>query len=85
MKRLALFVIGLPLFLAPVAPALAGDDAAWTACESEDDNPGAIVGCTKVIQRGSKETKGDLAIAYTNRGLSYAATGEPLKAIADYT
>ena len=58
-------------------------DPDWEACAGDDDDK-AIVGCTKVLARGDKETSGTRASAYYNRGVSYRNKSDDDKALADY-
>jgi hypothetical protein len=46
----------------------------WADCAS-DEIERSIAGCNKIIDR-NKETKADLAIAYTNRGNGYLDKGD---------
>jgi tetratricopeptide (TPR) repeat protein len=80
--RALLCVLIMGLGLSVAAPALAADRA-WTACAGSDDD-NAIAGCSKVIARGSKESRANLAIAYYNRGVSNHNKGDVEKALADY-
>ncbi|MFO1057090.1 MAG: tetratricopeptide repeat protein [Dongiaceae bacterium] len=53
-------------------------------CAQQADPPRSIAGCTHVIADEATSTP-DRAIAYTNRGLAYAASGDLDHAIADHT
>jgi tetratricopeptide (TPR) repeat protein len=61
-------------------PAAWADD--YKDC-NQDDLDLKIRGCTAIITRG-RETKPNLAIAYINRGVAYAAKGGYGQAIADF-
>ena len=54
----------------------------WALCEAGDPNRG-ITACTALIESGS-ETISNLAIAHSNRGITYSDKGEFDQAIADY-
>lgn len=57
-------------------------DRDWQDCIA--DHPGrAIAACSRIISESS-EPPYQLAIAYNNRGLAYRASGEILRAFADY-
>ena len=54
-------------------------------CDSDDTHPDIrIAACTRNIQSG-RFTGGNLAIAFTNRGLAYKRKGQWDQAIADYS
>jgi lipoprotein NlpI len=53
-------------------------------CAQQADPARSIAGCTHLIQDESTSAP-DRAIAYTNRGLAYAASGDLDRAIADQT
>jgi tetratricopeptide (TPR) repeat protein len=65
------------------SPALAESPKDWADCASNEPDR-SIAGCDKIIAR-AKDTKANLAIAYSNRGNDYQSKGEHDKAIADYT
>jgi tetratricopeptide (TPR) repeat protein len=54
------------------------------ACLSSDSDT-SIAGCTADIKSGAETTSDGLALAYYNRGLSYAHKHDYEAAIADYT
>jgi tetratricopeptide (TPR) repeat protein len=60
----------------------AADDPAG-ACNRFEDPARQIRGCTEYIRRG-KAPGPNLAVAYTNRGIAYAARGHIERAIADF-
>ncbi len=65
---------------ASFAPAVRADD--WEACQNA--NPDVrIFGCSAVIDAGT-DTKKNIALAYSNRGLAYGDKGEYDRAITDY-
>jgi tetratricopeptide (TPR) repeat protein len=68
----------------PVAPKLS-QPWAWCARQGGQaiDPDLRISGCTSVIQCGT-ETQANLAIAFNNRGIAYAAKGDNDRAIQDY-
>src|SRR3984893_13979424 len=58
----------------------------WVLCANEDRAyPPDVVadGCTAVIGATNRSPR-ERAVAYTNRGLAYRATGEHARAVADY-
>src|SRR5712691_4984687 len=79
MRAIAAVLVGLFAF-ASVALADAKKD--WDDCASDDPDH-SLAGCTGIVNRG-KETKPNLAIAYTNRGNAYLNKGDNDRAIADY-
>jgi tetratricopeptide (TPR) repeat protein len=62
------------------APAIADD---WQDCKQSDADK-AIAACTQIIGKGPEGDK-QLVVAYTYRGIAYAAKGDNDRAIADYT
>ncbi|NNE83054.1 MAG: tetratricopeptide repeat protein [Alphaproteobacteria bacterium] len=54
----------------------------WALCEAGDPARG-IAACTSLIESGS-ETIQNLAIAHSNRGITYSDKGDFARAIADY-
>jgi len=66
-----------------VAPGIAQTrDENWAVCESGDPGKG-IAACTALIESG-RETPQNLAIAHSNRGITYSDQGDFARAIADY-
>ena len=57
-------------------------DENWAFCESGDPDRG-ISACTTLIESGA-ETVENLAIAHSNRGITYSDKGQFEQAIADY-
>ena len=54
-------------------PACADDSADWQTCDG-NSSPSSINACTRIILRGESSVS-DLAVAYSNRGLSRAKNG----------
>jgi tetratricopeptide (TPR) repeat protein len=78
-------VIALAGSLVIAGPAPAAESQAWTWCVNRNNaySPDlAIGGCTTVIQSG-KETKGNLSIAFKNRGVAHYHAHDYDRAIAD--
>lgn len=74
---------GLFLFILLTGPAQAQTrDENWAVCESGDPARG-IDACTALIDSRA-ETPQNLAIAHSNRGITYSDKGEFDRAIADY-
>lgn len=70
----------LVLFTAPGAAQTRDEN--WAVCESGDPAKG-IAACTALIE-GGRETPQNLAIAHSNRGITYSDKGDFPHAIADY-
>lgn len=64
-------------------PAAAQQSPEVTACMNEQDPDGQIRGCTAAIKSGQWKGK-DLAWAFINRGVGYAAKGQFDRAIQDH-
>ena len=62
-------------------PACADDSADWQTCDG-NSSPSSINACTRIILRGESSVS-DLAVAYSNRGLSRAKNGNNDIALAD--
>jgi lipoprotein NlpI len=75
-----LFLLSAALIVSTVAPALSAEND-WRECTGNDPAR-AIAACSRVMRSaGSKEVS---ASAHYNRGLAYAANGEPDRAIPDF-
>jgi tetratricopeptide (TPR) repeat protein len=61
--------------------ARADDSADWQSCDG-NSSPSSINACTRIILRGESSVS-DLAVAYSNRGLSRAKNGNNDIALAD--
>lgn len=73
-------VIVLVLML--VVTGARGDD--WSDCIQASDRNRQIRGCTRIIDRGNRESQKNRGIAYYNRGIAYQKKGDMDRAIADY-
>ncbi len=62
-------------------PARADDSADWQSCDG-NSSPSSINACTRIILRGEASVS-DLAVAYSNRGLSNAKNGNNDIALGD--
>lgn len=75
--------VALTLALTATAASAAGKRE---DCFSPDSDPDAtIAGCTLVINQRKRESNGDVAIAFYNRGLSYAKKDDPKRAVAEFS
>lgn len=77
--------IALAATISFAGPAPAQQTQAWTWCVNKDNVYApdlAIGGCTTVIQSG-RETKGNLSIAFKNRGVAHYHAKDYDRAIAD--
>lgn len=77
------FIAVAILFVLLVSPAGAQSrDQNWAWCEGGDPVL-SLKGCTALIQ-SFEETRNNLAIAHSNRGITYSDKGDFDRAIADY-
>jgi|ADGO01.1.fsa_nt_gi Tetratricopeptide repeat. len=75
----------LSFFLFSLAQAVAEEPTKAIAdCNQFEDSARQIKGCTEFIRLG-KALGPNLAVAYTNRGIAYAAQGNFKRAIRDFT
>lgn len=75
--------VALALALTATAASAAGKRE---ACFSPDSDPDeTIAGCTIVINQRKRENNGDVAVAFYNRGLSYAKKDDPKRAVAEFS
>lgn len=84
-KLTALTVIAffVTLFTAfAIAPASAQKRQDWERCKG-DDIQLKVFGCTKLIERGRRESALTRALAYMNRGFAYLLQGDVDRSIAD--
>jgi tetratricopeptide (TPR) repeat protein len=79
-KLLFAFITGLASIVS-LENATAGN---WDTCPRAETGQEAIAACSAIIKAG-RETKKNLAIAYSNRGSAYYHTGQIDLAVADYT
>ena len=56
----------------------------YSDCNQGKDPDRQISGCTSVIERGTRESKENRAMAYHNRGVAFAKKGDKERAIADF-
>jgi tetratricopeptide (TPR) repeat protein len=76
------FAIVLLIALAAFSVSARADDSAdWQSCDG-NSSPSSIDACTRIILRGEASVS-DLAVAYSNRGLSNAKNGNNDIALAD--
>src|SRR5436853_7568936 len=73
-------LLSAALFVSAVTPVLSAEND-WSDCTG-DDPARAVAACSRVIR--SAGSKAISASAYYNRGIAYAANGEPERAIADF-
>src|SRR5215813_5289103 len=82
----ALSALALVLLAALVAcfvePAAARQDSVWEACENGNIDR-AISACTRIIDRGNRESEKNRALAHNNRGYLYIEKGDYERAIRD--
>jgi tetratricopeptide (TPR) repeat protein len=78
MRAVALLFAGL---LACSSTVLAATSKEWSECEG-DNIDRAIAACSKIIAQG-KESRTNLALAYSDRGKAYVDKGDYDRAIAD--
>ena len=57
----------------------------YSDCNQQNDVDRQIRGCTRIIERGTRESNHNRIAAYFNRGSAYMAKAEHDRAIADYT
>ncbi len=80
--------VAIAASLLAAAPAASQQElpSEWTLCINEGNvYPPDIAadGCTAVIRSGDRKPR-ELAVAFTNRGLSYRAQGDLDRALSDY-
>jgi lipoprotein NlpI len=80
--RISSAVISFLSVIAISMPALSAQRD-WNDCLG-DSPQAALGGCTRIIQ-AAREASRNRASAYHNRGLAYAALGDPDRAIADFS
>ena len=80
MRYIFATIILFILFAAPAAAQSRNQN--WALCEAGDPVHG-IEACTTLIQSGT-ETVNNIAIAHSNRGITYSDKGDFDRAIADY-
>ncbi len=81
LARNALLGILLP-FVAGAALAASQQD--WDECVQQKDHPLAIRACTRILSEDGMSPK-DRSTALTNRGNAHDDSGEPDRALSDYT
>lgn len=76
-------IVGFCLFLCAGA-AMAASDKDWDECTQQKDHALAISACTRILSENGLSVR-DRSTALTNRGNAYDDSGDPERALADYT